>query len=465
MKNFERSLNKNGRRPNSVIVLGAMFGDEGKGRVTDELTEYFLNTKRFKKVIVYRGNGGANAGHTISCNGKKIGLHQIGSGILHKGCIVILGKGMVIHPGDLVEEIEQVKNTFKFDQLPASLYVDEMATLNLDTHRAFEYALNSIHSRSLGASAATGRGIAPAYADVLFRFPLRVRDLYKRGWKNILQEHYERYDNWIKGMDIDMKKMHIQRLNGRDYEIGNCAKFLKDLESSREKLKPYVNNVNSLLIKNWGSTTPFIFEKAQGVGLDYRWGLYPDVSASNCCLDGITYSTQGIVNAQDISGRFGVIKSTYSSSVGKRKLPTGMEERYAKIIREDAHEYGTTTGRPRDIAYLDLVMLKYFCEMSDIEELVFTHMDIIYERPVKLCVGYKMGDKKVEYRPDQEFINGVRPIYKDFKPWRKEDLLKAKSIRSLSKESKEYMQYISEYTKTKSVMITYGPDRHDTLFI
>lgn len=131
MKNFTKSLHKKGRRPNSIAVIGAFFGDEGKGRITDELADYFLNKKHFKKIIVYRDNGGANAGHTISFNKKKISLHQIGSGILHKGCHVILGKGMVIHPNDLLEEIEEIKGVFGFKTLPANLMLDQMATLSL----------------------------------------------------------------------------------------------------------------------------------------------------------------------------------------------------------------------------------------------------------------------------------------------------------------------------------------------
>ena len=122
MTNLEKSLRKKGRRANSVAVIGAIFGDEGKGRITDELTDYFL--KKYKKVIVYRDNGGSNAGHTISMNGKKIGLHQIGSGILHKGCVVVLGKGMAIHPIDLLDEIEEVKRVFEFQKLPAQLMID-----------------------------------------------------------------------------------------------------------------------------------------------------------------------------------------------------------------------------------------------------------------------------------------------------------------------------------------------------
>jgi len=341
--------------------------------------------------------------------------------------------------------------------------LDEMATLSLDTHRAFELALKLVNSKSLGSSAATGRGISTAYADVVYRFPLRVRDLYKENWEELFTEHYERYSNWIKGMGFNMKDLQIQRYKGKEHKVGSCKKFLEDLRLSKEILKPYVYDLHTFLRKNWQSDTPFIFEKSQAIGLDIRWGVYPDVSASNCCLDGITASTEGIINANDISARIGVIKSTYTSSVGKRIVPTKMEEKYATVLRNDANEYGTTTGRPRDILYMDLVMLKYFCKVSSIEELVFTHMDIVYDRPVKVCVGYTKNRQSVEYRPDQEFLYKVKPIYKEFSPWNVEVMKNATDQKKLDKHINTYIKYISSYTNTTPVMLTYGPDRNQTI--
>jgi len=463
MNNLEKALNKPGKRANSAVIMGAILGDEGKGRITDELTSYFL--KRFKKVVVYRDNGGANAGHTISMNGKKIGLHQIGSGILQKGCVVVLGKGMVIHPIDLLEEIIEIKKVFEFKQLPAKLMIDEMAVLNLDTHRAFEMALKEGNSSSLGSKAATGRGIAPSYADVLYRFPLRIRDLYKDNWKELFREHYQRYASWIKGMGLDMKEITVRRFGKGESVIGDEKQFIKNLNEIRTELRQYVYPMYEYIKKEWNSDTPFIFEKAQAVGLDYRWSLYPDCSASNCCVDGIIASTEGIVDGKDISGKFGVIKSTYTSSVGKRKLPTIMEEKLAHVIREDAYEYGTTTGRPRDIVYMDLVMLKYFCDVSGMEELVFTHMDIVYEDPIKVCVKYMRNNKSSYYRPDQEFLNDIVPVYRELKPWKRDELKKIKKYKNIQKEAKVFVDFISDYTKTTPVMITFGPDRDDTIII
>jgi adenylosuccinate synthase len=466
LNNITKALNKKERRPNSVAVIGAFFGDEGKGRITDELADYFLNKEGFKKIVIYRDNGGANAGHTISHKGKKISLHQIGSGILHKGAYVVLGKGMVIHPSDVLEEIEEIKEVFGFKKLPSKLMIDQMATLCLDTHRAFEFAQKNINSKTLGSKASTNRGISPAYADVLYRYPLNLRDLYKRNWKDLFLDHYDRNNKLIKGLGFEMKDIKIQRYKGREDKVGSKKKFIKDLEKTRKLLKPYVYDMYEFVKKEWNSDTPFIFEKAQAIGLDYRWGIYPDISASNCCLDGITYSTEGIINSNEISARLGVIKSTYSSSVGKRIVPTKMmDKKLANRIREDANEYGATTKRPRDILHTDLVMLKYFCKVSGIEELVFTHMDIVYDEPVKVCTKYKKDGKYVGYRPDQEYLMGIEPVYKEFKPWDSEELKEIKSIKQLDSNLIKFMDYISSYTDTEPVAITYGPERNDTLII
>jgi len=463
MNNLKKSLSKPNRRPNSVAIIGALFGDEGKGRITDELANYFLNDLKFKEIVLYRDNGGANAGHTISYNGKTISLHQIGSGILHKGCYVVLGKGMVLHPNDLLDEIDEIKRVFNFKQLPSNLIIDENAVLSLDTHRALEAVIGLSSKQSLGSMASTGRGISPAYADVIYRFPLTMKDLMIDNWKEKFSEHYERYNRLITGFGVDMKDITINRFDGKVQKVGSKDEFLTDLEQTRELLRPYVSDIHDFIKYHWSNTTPFIFEKAQAVGLDSRWGVYPDVTASNCCLDGITYSTEGIIDYNDISARLGVIKSTYMSSVGKRILPSKMDEKLAERIRTDGNEYGATTKRPREIYNMDLVMLKYFCNVCNIEEIVFTHMDIIYEEPVKLCVNYKIDNNDADYRPNQEYLNTVVPEYKEFKPWKADNFQSINDYNQIEDNAKEYMQYICTQTNTQPAMLTYGPQRNQTI--
>lgn len=452
-------LKKINRRHNSAVVVGGLLGDEGKGRVTDELILHYL--KKFKKTIVYRDNGGANAGHTVHFDGKKIALHQLGSGILQKNCTVILGKGMVLHPEDLVSEINSIEELIKRNVIN-QLSIDELAVLSLDTHRAFESALKSYN----GYMGSTNRGISPAYADVIFRHPLRMRDLKNRNWKKVFEKHYELYNHLVSGLGLKLKDVEVVRVGSKPVKVGSKKTFLNRLEKTRPTLKMCIKDVHDFVEKSWKNNIPMVFEKSQALGIDKRWGVYPDITAANCAPDGIYSSTGGIVDPMMLEIKTAVIKSTYTSSVGSRILPTMMEKNLAQRIREDANEYGSTTGRPRDIAYLDLPMLSYLCRVGKIEELVFTHMDIVYpDVLIKVCVDYKKNGKSVEYRPDQEFLSSVKPIYREFKPWDVDKLRSAKKFSELPFTAQRFIKFVCSETNTQPFMLTSGPMRNEMIFL
>ena len=426
----ENPLKLKKRRANSVAVVGGALGDEGKGRVTDELTARFLNEA--KQVIHYRDNGGANAGHTVEVGDVRLALHQLSSGVMQSGCTVICGKDMVLHPEDLVLEIEHVLEATGKDKLPADLKIDEMALLCLDTHRAFEAVLKM---RSRGSKGATGRGISPAYADRIYRHPLRMRDLAAADWQDKVKAHYELYQGWVKGLGFDLAKLEAPRLNGETVKVGTLKQMTDRLAKARKVILPYIQDIHQLITKNWQGQTPFVFEKAQALGLDKRWGVYPDVTASNCGFDGILSSTEGVVDPEKIAIKTAVIKATYTSSVGARELPTFMDEKLAHRIREDANEYGATTKRPRDIAYLDLPMLSYLFKVGRVEYATITHLDISYpDTPIKVCVGYKKDGKEVSYRPDQEFLNEVKPEYIELPAWDGQKTEQAKTFKIYPKK-------------------------------
>ncbi|MGI5827660.1 MAG: adenylosuccinate synthetase [Patescibacteria group bacterium] len=448
-----------GRRSNSVAIAGGALGDEGKGRITDELTASFL--KKFNEVVHYRDNGGANAGHTVEIGDVRIALHQLGAGVLQKGCVVILGREMVLHPEDLVTEIEDVKKALNTSKLPSRLLIDEMACLSLDTHRAFEVALKQ---KSTGSKGATGRGISPAYADVIFRHALRMRDLVAQDWKKRVTAHYELYQSWIAGMGLTLSDIEVARLSGSPVKVGSGKDMLKRLTKARKILKPFVTSAHSILENYWRSNTPMVFEKAQALGLDTRWGIYPDITASNCGFDGILSSTEGIVNPDEIAVKAATIKATYSSSVGSRVLPTLIKTTLAERIREDAHEYGATTKRPRDIAYIDLPMLSYLFKVGKVEYLTVTHLDISYkDTPIKVCVDYTLNGKSVGYRPDQEYLNKVKPVYVKLPPWDGTKLASVKNLKDLPYEALKYLTFISKCLNTKLFMVTVGPKRDQTI--
>lgn len=451
-------INKS-RRKNSVAIAGGALGDEGKGRITDELTADFL--KKDHNVVHYRDNGGANAGHTVQVGTIKIALHQLGAGVLQKGCTVILGKEMVIHPEDLVIEIGEVHKAVQAKSLPAKLLIDEMAFLCLDTHRAFE---NGLKTHATGSNAATGRGISPAYSDVLYRNPLRMRDLLTADWPNKLEQHYNLYRDWLKGMGLNLSQMKVPRLDGSLVEVGSLAEMQNRIIIATKALKPFISPLYDFMSETWESSTPMVFEKAQAFGLDRRWGVYPDITASDCTFEGIYSSTEGIVDPQRIAVKAATIKATYSSSVGERRLPSVMDSSLAHRIREDANEYGATTKRPRDIVHIDLPMLSYLFSINRVEQLVVTHLDICYlDTPVKVCVGYTIDGKPTSYRPDQEFLNRVSPLFVEVPPWDGAKLHLVKAIEDLPKEALQYLAFISRSLRVQLLMATTGPSRSQTI--
>ncbi len=455
-KNF---FHKPNRRPNSLAVIGGALGDEGKGRIIDELTSDLL--KDHSNLVLYRDNGGSNAGHTVEFGDTKIVLHQLGAGAMQKNITVILGKEMVLHPEDLLLEISSVCQAANSQDTPAKLIIDEMAFLCLDTHRAFEAVLKM---KSTGSKGATGRGISPAYADVIYRHPLRMRDLVSENWSSKLKKHYQLYEHWISGFGYILADIEAPRLDNSKTKVGSFEKMHERLKKARKTLKKYIQPVNKTLRKKWKRGKPFVIEKAQALGLDKRWGVYPDVTASNCSFDGIFSSTEGIVDHNQLSIKSVVIKATYSSSVGARKLPTIMSKKLAERIRQDANEYGATTGRPRDIVHIDLPMLAFLAKVSKAEELALTHLDISYpDVPIKVCVAYQINNKEVNYRPDQEFLNLVEPVYFELPPWDGAKLEKTKSLTDLPQEAKQYIAFMSRSLKLKPLMITTGPRREQTI--
>lgn len=451
------------QRKNSIAIIGGAFGDEGKGRIVDNVCSSY--SSKYKSVIVYRWNGGANAGHTVQFGDKRLALHQIPSGVFVKNIVSILGKGMVLHPGDLIEEIKSIKIagvTLK----PEQLLIDEMAVFSLDTHRGFETCLKSWEK---GGKGSTGRGISPAYADILLRHPVRLRDFKSPDWKDIFSKHYDLYTALIKGLGFQIASIRVASTSSKDglIKVGTKQEFLKRLQKQRLAISGYVNDISDLLRNAWtNENIPFVFEGAQGVGLDARFGVYPDITASDPTFSGILSSTEGIIKPEEIQIKAGTIKATYMSSVGTRILPTPMHPALAELIRRDANEYGATTKRPRDIYHLDLQALKYFFSVAGITHLILTHLDISYPAiPLKICIGYKKGKiSNSYYRPDQTHLNHLQPVYKEMPSWDGDLLKNTKGFEDFPKELKEFLNFICDYLQTPLFAVTFGPDRKDILF-
>ena len=446
-------------RKDSIAFCGFVYGDEGKGRLVDEYVHEYSKTK---KVILYRDNGGSNAGHTVEVGDIRIALHQLPSGVFGKNTTIVLGKGMVIHPGDLLEEINQVKNV-SGGNVTATIKIDIMATMSLDTHRAFEGVLKQWQE---GGKGSTGRGISPAYSDILLRHPIRMRDLVNWNEEKI-RAHYKLYDAWIKGLGGNLASMDVNSLTGAsNVKVGTEDEFIKRLKVQIDQLKVYVEDVFDMLHAAWQNEKEyaFIFEKSQAIGLDPRFGVYPDVTASDTTFTGITSSTEGAIDAFEIENRTGVMKATYMSSVGARKLPSLVTGELADKIREDAKEYGATTKRPRDIAFLDLPALRFFAKVGYVTHLAATHMDIVYPNtPIKICVAYELNGKQVTYRPDQEFLLKVKPIYTELPTWDQKAIQLAKSYKEMPKEAQTFLEFLSKEIGLPFLMVTTGPKREQSI--
>mgnify|MGYP005842905887 CR=1 FL=1 len=446
---------ENGARPNSIAIQGGAFGDEGKGRIVDEVCALFM--RQHGEAVVYRWNGGANAGHTVVVEGRRLALHQLPSGVLFEGATVVLGKGMVIHTGDLLAEIKEVQRLA--GGIPATLRVDRTAVLSLDTHRALEAALKRWEA---GGRGATGRGISPAYADVLLRHAVRARDLAADDWQDRLGRHYDLYAALVSGLDGDMATQSVPTLGGEHIPVGSREAFLRRLGAQRARLLPYIQDVYNLLREKWQQgTVPFIFEGAQAVGLDPRFGVYPDVSASDPTFGGILHSTEGIVRPAQIAVRAAAIKATYTSSVGTRRLPTRMDEALAGRIREDAHEYGATTHRPRDIAHIDIPCLRFFATVSGATHLALTHLDIAYtDVPIRVCTHYlDAAGNTVDYRPDQAYLETVRPHYLELPSWDGKAVQGCTTIEALPRAAQQYIAFLAAALGLTPLLGTTGPQR------
>ncbi|MDX2141416.1 MAG: adenylosuccinate synthetase [Chloroflexota bacterium] len=450
-------LQRPGARPDSIAIAGGAFGDEGKGRIVDELCARFSTDQR--RMIIYRWNGGANAGHTIIVGGQRVALHQLPSGALHAGATIILGKGMVVHPGDLLAEIDSLRPLLS-GRPPLDLHIDAQAVLSLDTHRAFEAALWDWAS---GGKGSTGRGISPAYADVLLRHPVRAGDLIANNWQERLGKHYDLYEALIKGLGDSLDSLRVPTLGTGKVTVGARSAFLSRLQEQSAALRRYIRtDMHPTVRTAWAETqAAFVFEGAQAAGLDPRWGVYPDITASDPTFSGISASTEGIVLADEIAVRAAAIKATYTSSVGQRRLPTHMDEPLATRIREDAHEYGATTRRPRDIAYIDLPCLRFYADVSGANALVLTHLDIAYpDVQIRVCTHYTDARGELApYRPDQDYLNTITPHYRELPSWDGAALQGAQRLEDLPTTAVQYVAFLTQALGCPPLMATTGPER------
>ena len=425
-------MNKN----KNVVVIGAQWGDEGKGRIIDLLSEKFDIVSRFQ--------GGSNAGHTIIIKNKKIILHHIPSGVLRNGKISVIGNGAVIDPDIIVDEIKALrKKGYKITG--KNLKISELAHLILPFHKLIDIGREIIKGKN--AIGTTGRGIGPCYEDKISRQGIRFIDLSN---KKILKDKLKitlKEKNKILSLVFNQKKISINTL-------------VDDLMKRYKFLKEFIVNTEDFLNKSTVQGKSILFEGAQGVMLDIDFGTYPFVTSSSTISSNASSGTG--VPYKKFGKSIGISKA-YATRVGYGPFPTEMIDDEGLALREFGDEYGATTGRPRRCGWLDLIALKHSVEICGLDEIVLTKVDILSMfKNINVCIAYKYKSQKLKKFPmDNNIIEHVKPIYKTYKSWDIEDLKNKKLPSSL----KSFVKYIEKFLNVKVSMISIGPEREQVIYL
>lgn len=433
--------------PNSIVVVGAQWGDEGKGKIVDLLAE--------NADMVVRFAGGSNAGHTLEVGGKKLVLHLIPSGVMHSGKMLVLGDQMVICPETLWTEICEVKKLGLL-QDDSLLKISPLAHLVMPYH----IALDKLREDAAGKSAigSTRRGIGPAYEFKAARCGIRVghlrhpelfRDLIKNAEEKVSLE-FDDYDLEVGEYDIDWLEFEEQ--------------MLEFLEKARANLLPYIANIDRLVYSACQTGKNVLLEGAQGAALDVDHGTYPFVTSSNT-LSPAACLGSGI--GPNMIGQIIGVAKAYNTRVGNGPLPTQIGGELEERLRQAGHEFGATTGRPRRVGWLDLPQLRYARRLNGMIGLFITKLDVLRGiNPVRICIAYELCGKKYINMDDidMEILDSVKPIYHDV-PGFNEDISSARTFDELPQNAKRILQTISAGANVLLDGISVGPDRKQTIWM
>jgi adenylosuccinate synthase len=431
----------------NVVIVGAQWGDEGKGKIVDLLTE--------KAEYIVRFQGGNNAGHTLVVNGKKTVLHLIPSGILHPGKICLIANGVVFDPTVFFQEIESLEASGAFHGHAAHdiVRVSERAHVILPYHRVLDRLREEHASKGAqGKIGTTGRGIGPAYEDKVARRGIQVIDLLR---PDVLKQKLEKA---IEEKNVLLKHLfHAEELRFADlYE--ECLAVGK-------RLRPFVSDVRDTLQTALEQSRPILFEGAQGTLLDVDHGTYPFVTSSSTVSGGaMTGAGVGPHAAGSVIG----ITKAYCTRVGSGPFPSEIEEtepEKAAEIRKLGQEFGATTGRIRRVGWLDLVALKYAVQLNGITGLALTKADILTGFDcIKVCTAYRFGGNTLHSFPSSiEVLSQVEPHFEIFPAWPAYDTTQARSRQDLPEELRNYLSYIEEFCGVPITILSTGPGREETL--
>lgn len=419
------------------MVIGAQWGDEGKGKIVDYLAA--------KADVVVRSQGGNNAGHTVVTGGKAYPLRLMPSGIMYPGTICIVGTGVVVDPKSFLEEMEKLEaQGINAKHLQISTRAQVVFPYHIRLDEAEEMRKGS---RKLGT---TKNGIGPCYADKINRIGIRMCDLMD---KEVFAEKLK--------YNVEQKNMLLEKLydmEGFDYE-----QMLIDYLGYAERLRPYVKDTNYTVQTLVREGKNVLFEGAQASMLDCDNGTYPFVTSSHPTAGGACIGAG--IGPHMMQNIFGVVKA-YSTRVGEGPFPTEQMNEIGDRIRDIAHEFGTVTGRPRRVGWLDARAVRYAAALNSFDYLAITRLDILDEmEEIKVCVGYEYERKPVkEYPADLKFLSKVTPVYKTYKGW-KEKISAIRDYDRLPALCKEYLADISKEIGVPIGIVSVGPSREETIVV
>ena len=418
-------------------IVGAQWGDEGKGKVTD----FFAGESDY----VVRFHGGNNAGHTVIVDGNTFKLHLIPSGVVYGSPISIIGNGVVVDPNALLNEIAYVKEK----GIEPKLLVSDRAHVIMPYHIVLDGALSG-HQGSLAAGS-TRRGIAPVYADKMFRNGIRMVDLLE---PEVFREKLEKGYAFSKGL--------IEKSLGQTLEM-TIDEIFETYVDYGEKLKTYICDTSVELYKAHKAGKTILFEGAQGISLDVDHGVYPFTTSSNTAAGHISTGTG--VSFRDIHRIIGVVKA-YLSRVGESPLPSEIHGDEANSLREKGGEYGTTTGRPRRVGWLDLVQVRQAVRVNGLTEIALTKLDVLNGfNKLPVCVAYDVGGDQIKEMPASlTHYRKAQPIYKTLPGWGDfSENIWNKGYDALPQALKNYIDFIEREVDCLVKIVSVGPQRHETI--
>jgi len=422
----------------NVVIIGSQWGDEGKGKIVDLLTE--------RTAAVVRFQGGHNAGHTVVIDGKQTILHLIPSGILRENSLCLIGNGVVISPSAMIDELNMLEES----GIPVRkrLQISEACPLILPYHIELDRARE--RARGNAAIGTTGRGIGPAYEDKVARRALRMGDLLHRerfaaSLGEVLDYHNFVLKNYYKSKPLDFQKL------------------LDDVMISAEILTPLITNITEKLFAIQDEGGDILFEGAQGTLLDIDHGTYPFVTSSNTTAGAASTGTG--VGPRNFDYILGITKA-YTTRVGFGPFPTELFDEVGDHLSNKGHEFGATTGRARRCGWFDVVALRRSIQINSISGMCITKLDVLDGlESIRICTGYKINGELFDTPPvGADTIARCEPVYKEHKGW-EGPTVGIKNFNKLPEQARAYLKQIEELTSTKIDIVSTGPDRADTIVI